>query len=59
MDPNLAAVSGNCEGVKFISAHDERISLHGVYFDETEGIYRRVPEEVQNFQANIWLHLAK
>ncbi len=46
MDPNLAAVSGNCEGVKFISAHDKRISLHGVYFDEKEGLYRRVPEEV-------------
>ncbi len=46
MDPNLAAISGNCEGVKFISAHDKRISLHGVYFDKDAGYYRRVPEQV-------------
>ncbi len=46
MDPNLKAVSGNCEDVEFISAHDKRFSLHGVYYDEKESLYRRVPEQV-------------
>ncbi len=59
MDPNLAAVSGNCEGVKFISAHDKRISLHGVYFDETEGIYRRVPEQVAKLSSEYMVALGK
>jgi len=46
MDPNLKAVSGNCEGAQFISAHDERFSLHGVYFDKADGLYKRVPAEI-------------
>ena len=46
MDPNLKAISGNCDGVKFISAHDEKFSLHGVYFDKADGLYKRIPAEI-------------
>ncbi len=41
MDPNLAAVSGNCDGVEFISAHDKRFSLHGVYPNTIVGHAKR------------------
>ncbi len=59
MDPNLAAVSGNCEGVEFISSHDKRFSLHGVYFDEKERMYRRVPEEVASQVSDYLVALGK
>ena len=59
MDPNLKAVSGNCEGAKFISAHDERFSLHGVYYDKEEKIYRRVPESVASQVSDYLVALGK
>ncbi len=59
MDPNLAAISGNCEGVEFISAHDERFSLHGVYYDKEEKIYRRVPESVASQVSDYLVALGK
>ena len=59
MDPNLKAISGNCEGVEFISAHDKRFSLHGVYFDKEEKIYRRVPESVASQVSDYLVALGK
>lgn len=59
MDANLAAISSNCEGVKFISAHDQRFSLHGVYFDKEQGLYRRVPKEVASQVSGYLVALGK
>ncbi len=59
MDPNLAAISGNCEGVKFISAHDERFSLHGVYFEKERGQYIRVPEQVVSQVSDYMVSLSR
>jgi len=46
VDKRLASCGiDGCE-VEWISAHNKHISLHGVYFDEEEGLYMRVPGEV-------------
>lgn len=46
IDNRLASVGIGNEKIDWYNAKDERISLHGVYFDEGEGLYMRVPDEV-------------
>ena len=46
IDERLASVGIGNEKIDWYNAKDERISLHGVYFDEGEGLYMRVPDEV-------------
>lgn len=59
IDKNLASISIEGEDIEWISSHDERFSLHGVYFDEKEGLYMRVPDEVCE-KANPYLpHLSR
>ena len=47
IDPNFATVTVKDEDdVKWISAHDERMSLYGVYYDKDEGLYMRMPVDI-------------
>ena len=47
IDPNFAAVTIKDEdSVSWISAHDERMSLYGVYYEEKDGLYVRMPADV-------------
>ena len=46
IDPRLASVGIEGESVEWISSHDGRFSLYGVYFDSSDGLYKRVPDDV-------------
>lgn len=46
LDSNLASCSFDNSTVEWISAHDKRISLHGVFYDKENQRYIRVPDEV-------------
>lgn len=47
IDPNFATVTVKDEDdVNWISSHDERMSLYGVYYEEKDGLYVRMPAEV-------------
>ncbi len=46
VDPNLAFSSIGGEEIQWISSHDKRFSIHGVHYDEKNGRYIRVPDEV-------------
>lgn len=55
-DPRLAATGIDGVKIEWINSHDERISLHGVYFDEKENLYMRVPDEVSAATGNEGLY---
>lgn len=46
IDARLASMGIEGVSIEWISSHDSRVSVHGVYFDEKEGLYRRVPDSV-------------
>ena len=46
IDQRLAAPKESDEDVRWIGADQEPITLHGVYFDEKNELYVRVPDEV-------------
>ena len=46
IDPNLANFGVKETDVEWISAHDPRFSLHGVIYDDEQGLYTRVPRKV-------------
>ncbi|MBE7042561.1 MAG: hypothetical protein E7399_03595 [Ruminococcaceae bacterium] len=46
VDSNFASVGTNGAPMDWYSSHDSRFSVHGVYYDELDGLYRRLPEEV-------------
>lgn len=52
IDANLATLKFDNNEVEWISAHDKRFSLHGVYYNEGEGLYMRVPDEVSDASNN-------
>ncbi len=61
IDPNLATIAVSDEDdVQWISAHDERLTLYGVYYDKSEGRYRRMPatdaEKVSKAVAGLSTH---
>ena len=60
IDLNLASVGIEGADVEWISGHDERISVHGMYFNEKESLYMRVPSDVLEKLAKPSLdHLSK
>ncbi|MBE6695872.1 MAG: hypothetical protein E7587_05400 [Ruminococcaceae bacterium] len=59
LDKNFASLGADDGSVEWISSHDERFSLHGVYFDEQNGLYMRVPDEVSEKANRALLTLAK
>ena len=46
IDINLATMNIGNEKIEWHNIKEENISIHGVYFDEGEGLYMRVPDEV-------------
>lgn len=46
VDTNFASTGTNGEPMDWYRSHDSRFSLHGVWYDEQDGLYRRLPEEV-------------
>ena len=46
IDPNLANLGVKETDVEWISAHDTRFSLHGVFYDKDQGVYTRVPHDI-------------
>ena len=46
IDPKLASLGIEGTEIQWINGHDSRLSLHGVFYDETEGLYMRMPAEV-------------
>ncbi len=52
IDKNLAQTGIEGVELEWISSHDERFSVHGVYYDEKEGLYVRMPVDVAK-EANI------
>jgi len=59
VDTNFASLDIDNEAVEWISSHDRRFSIHGVYFDEKQGLYMRVPDEVSEKANRNLLSLAK
>ena len=52
IDPRLASFSIEDAKIEWISAHDKRFSLHGVFYDEDNKLYMRVPDEVTKATGN-------
>ncbi len=46
IDQRLSDAAAEEEALRWIGANEEPITLHGVYFDEKNGLYMRVPDEV-------------
>lgn len=46
VDVNLKDFGVTQEDVEWINARDERFSLYGVFYDQDEGCYRRMPKSV-------------
>lgn len=46
IDTNLASYSIDGADIEWISSFDKRISLHGVFYDKIEALYKRVPDDV-------------
>jgi len=46
IDPRMANLSISSDDVKWISAHEQVFSLHGVFYDEEAGLYARVPSRI-------------
>lgn len=46
IDNRLSSMGVEGAEIEWISAHDKRFSLHGVYYNESEGLYMRVPDDV-------------
>ena len=46
IDPRLANLGVKERDVEWISAHDSRFSLYGVFYDEVAGLYARVPSGI-------------
>ena len=59
VDKNFALIDIEDEDVKWIDSHDERLSLYGVYFDEENGLYMRVPDDVSKKANPSLLSLSK
>lgn len=54
IDPNFKFESVKEEDIEWISSLDERFSLYGVYYDEGEKSFVRMPQEVaQSASANV------
>jgi len=55
IDINLA--SGEIDdSIKWVNSHDERFSVHGMFYNHEENLYMRVPEEVVKTTGNSMLH---
>lgn len=52
MDTNLASTGLTDEKINWINSQDKRISVHGVYYDEKEKLYVRVPGSVTEATGN-------
>ena len=52
VDTNLASYGIEGFEIEWVSGFDERLSLHGVYFDEKESLYMRVPDDVAEATNN-------
>ncbi len=52
IDTNLASGIVNTAEVEWVSAFDKRISLYGVFYDEKEALYKRVPDDVAQKTMN-------
>ena len=60
IDYHLASVGIEGADIEWISGHDNRISVHGMYYNEKESLYMRVPDSVLEELAKPSLnHLAK
>ena len=46
IDKNLASLNIGDERIDWYNVKDEKISVHGAFFDEKEGLYLRIPDEV-------------
>ena len=46
IDTNFASVGADGLELDWYSSHDSRFSVHGVYYDEKFGLYRRLSDEV-------------
>lgn len=51
IDINLASGEVD-ENIEWISSHDERFSVHGVFFSEKDNLYMRVPDEISEATGN-------
>ena len=57
IDARLSDATGiEGDGILWLNAGDPRLSLHGVYYDENEKLYMRVPDAVTSLTENERLH---
>ena len=52
LDTRLSSLDFNGENTKWINAHDKRLSIYGVYYDENHGLFLRVPDSVTKATGN-------